>query len=536
MDEPVARTQPAPQQETAFAPAGRASETALAQSYRQCLEHPITRVILESVQGCVLLLNEERQVVAANDEVLEGLRRSGPVCAIGLRPGELLGCIHYVEGPDGCGTSRHCRSCGAVLAILASQVDRRAVEGECRMSMMRDGRRVAAEFRVRATPIDLGDRLLTAFVFNDISAAKRREVFEQAFLHDFSNALGAIEGWGSLLGEGHTADAARQIVALTTNIRDDLELHRTLLEAERNQLAVRNAPCDAPDLLNQLSTFFRFHRCAKDRGLQIHPPPAAARFVTDGRLLMRVLINMVRNALEATPPEGAVGVRFTWQNDRPAFHVHNAGVIDPVHQPHIFERAFTTKGAGRGLGTYSMKLFGETFLGGRVSFTSSEGQGTEFSMVLPALVARAGHASEGSRAPETATISPDEAAAQWILLVDDEDVHLRLSGLLLRRLGYAVRPFRDPAAALQALSDRPASFSAALVDYRMPGMDGLNLARRLHAIRPELPVVLCTGFDDPDVARSAREAGLRAVVRKPTSRERFAEVLRSAGLTPSPSR
>jgi hypothetical protein len=192
--------------------------------------------VLEAVTGFVLILNKNRQILAANREFLDSLERSEPGCLIGLRPGEALNCIHFTEGADGCGTSKHCRSCGSMLAILAAQVNGQPAEGECRLSHYREGKLEAMDLKVRATPLNIRGCDLTAFVFHDISALKRREVLEQIFLHDFLNTIGGIAGWSELLKEGDQYTAAREISALAESLKEDVITQRTLLAAERGEL------------------------------------------------------------------------------------------------------------------------------------------------------------------------------------------------------------------------------------------------------------------------------------------------------------
>jgi signal transduction histidine kinase len=104
----------------------------------------------------------------------------------------------------------------------------------------------------------------------------------------------------------------------------------------------------------------------------------------DPSLLLRVLANMVTNALEATPEGGAVAAGARATAGRVEFFVHNAAAIPPEIRPRIFQRSFSTKARqGRGLGTYGMKLLGERYLGGEVDFTTGESAGTEFRLRLP---------------------------------------------------------------------------------------------------------------------------------------------------------
>ncbi len=105
---------------------------------------------------------------------------------------------------------------------------------------------------------------------------------------------------------------------------------------------------------------------------------------TDARLLRRVLGNMLKNALEAVPPGATVTLGCECSAERVRLSVGNPGAMPSKVQQQVFERSFSTKAErGRGIGTYSMKLLGERYLGGKVSFTSNEAEGTKFFLELP---------------------------------------------------------------------------------------------------------------------------------------------------------
>jgi sensor histidine kinase regulating citrate/malate metabolism len=92
---------------------------------------------------------------------------------------------------------------------------------------------------------------------------------------------------------------------------------------------------------------------------------------------------MAKNAAEATPENGSVKIGYMKKNEMALFSVNNPGNIPVDVRLQIFQRSYSTKGRGRGLGTYSMKLFGETVLKGKVYFTSDEKSGTTFTIELP---------------------------------------------------------------------------------------------------------------------------------------------------------
>jgi len=374
--------------DTWFAPAGRAAPERLAEETRVALQSPVFRAIIESLDGYLMILNPQRQILAVNERLLKDLGLEKPECMIGSRPGEALSCIHATEMTGGCGTSKACATCGAVNAILDSQRNGEAVTSECLATVRRGEVTESAEFRVRATPARVGPFEFTILVFQDISAQKRRDALERVFFHDILNTVGGLMGWSSLLERSideNPRETAQRIVALSRRLTQEIRDQRALLEAESGSLEVMPQPVRPADLFDSLATVFEAHDAARGKNLVLEPPPAGEVIETDESLLMRVLINMTKNALEAIHPGETVTVRFERLPDgRPAFRVHNPGAIPEMIALRIFQRSFSTKGGrGRGIGTYSVKLFGEQYLKGRVGFTSTVEEGTTFFIELP---------------------------------------------------------------------------------------------------------------------------------------------------------
>ena len=374
--------------DTHFAPADRAPSEDLAWLARETVENPIVQAVLDTVEGYVMVLDEHRQILAANPELLQALGLPADSAILGLRAGEALACDHAPEGPNGCGTSQACSQCGALLAVLSAHVELHPVEGECRMSCHRDGRLLAAEYRVRATPLPLGEHTLMVLVLVDISAEKRRDVLESVFLHDVSNTLQGLRSMAEII-QNPKADphvAAQRILDCSLRLREEFDRHRLLMAAEAGTYALRCDEVPVADLLARLESLYAARQRALAGRLHIHKPGPEVRVASDAELILRILENMVTNALEATAFDAPVEVAFSRQEGRACFQVSNPGVIEPQVALQIFQRSFSTKqGKGRGLGTFSMKLFGEAYLGGQVSFTSEAGQGTTFTLELPAL-------------------------------------------------------------------------------------------------------------------------------------------------------
>jgi len=239
---------------------------------------------------------------------------------------------------------------------------------------------------VRATPLEIAGHRFLVLVMRDISAQKRREVLEQIFLHDLMNTLQGLRGWTELLqmSPGNPLAAAQHIVSISDHLTEEVFSQRMLLQAERGELnaVIREVPL--AELLEELEGAILKHRCSENRKLEIRTQAAESRIHSDPRLLQRILLNMAVNAFEATPPGGSVGIRAEGKDGGCLFSVHNPGYIPEDVASRIFLRSFSTKSAsGRGLGTYSMKLLGENILRGKVGFTSTQAEGTNFFLFLP---------------------------------------------------------------------------------------------------------------------------------------------------------
>lgn len=375
-----------PENGTWFAPAERDSKENIIKLADFCLHNPVARAIVDSVDGYVLILNKQRQVLAANPDTLKALNINDTECLLGLRPGELFNCAYSHVEPGGCGTSKNCSTCGAVISILASQELGEPSTNECLMSVASSGKTESHEFKVRATPITLEEIKLTIFVVHDISASKRRDALENVFLHDLGNILTGLQGWSDILVRKpeNASEIAKRIVGLSSHLTQEVQNQRLLLQAERGDLQVTMSEIRVQEIIEGIRSFFSGYSIDKIQRFHTIVTDQTATIVSCEPLLIRVLANMVKNALEATEPPERVKLWYECNEQQHIFSVHNPGVIPQQFALQIFKRSFSTKGgSGRGLGTYSMKLFGERYLNGNVSFTTSEEDGTIFSITLP---------------------------------------------------------------------------------------------------------------------------------------------------------
>lgn len=368
---------------TCFAPPERASPEELLRQQGLLSELPILRQILDGLPGMLMVLNDQRQIVLANRALQRLLGCADGESLLGLRPGEALGCVHAGGSASGCGTSEFCCHCGAVRAILAGQRGETASE-ECRVSRGDGG--AALDLRVQATPfLSNGDRFVLLSV-DDIADEKRRLALERVFFHDVLNTVGNLKSVAELLADatpGETSLYRNLLVNLVDELTHQITEHRDLLAAESDQLTARFVPVRAKELTHNVAETHRSHELARGRPIRV----VAGREVTlssDPNLLRRILANMVKNALEASREGEETTLGWDADGKDVTFWVRNPGAMPRSVQLQVFQRSFSTKGPGRGLGTYGMKLLADRYLGGEVSFTSAPDTGTCFRVRVPA--------------------------------------------------------------------------------------------------------------------------------------------------------
>jgi CheY-like chemotaxis protein len=194
----------------------------------------------------------------------------------------------------------------------------------------------------------------------------------------------------------------------------------------------------------------------------------------------------------------------------------------------MFEPFFTTRppGVGSGLGLAVVHGIMQQHRGGIV-VESEVGKGTTVSCLFPALQAE----QDDEQQPQTVQALPGKG--EHILFVDDESQLTEAGRRRLAKLGYRVTVCNDPHVALEKLADAPGEFDLVVSDYTMPGMSGVELARRIALLDRPVAVVLMTGVlgELPQAVESVQ--GVVAVVRKPLTREELAEAVRR-GLASTP--
>lgn len=367
-------------QETYFAPAQRATAEELTAQLRRISNNPVVDGLMNAASGLLAVLNEERQVLAVNESFLQMLGLSNWEAELGIRLGEAIDCVYADTGPGGCGTSEYCSSCGAAVAMVTALGMNKPVERTCAVTVDRNGRKADLFFRVRSFPVTFDDTRFLLLFLQDHTQPQQWAALERAFFHDISNVLAALLPVSEMVSDAHKDDpAAQHLERLTLRLTQEVALQKALLRSGISGYQPVYFQVSASDILDELMSTFSHHELAATRSLNRPDNVPQTLFKTDFALVVRILGNMIINALEATSEGGQVKLGVEASDDSLAFTVWNREAIPDDVARRVFQRNFSTKpGTGRGLGTYFMKVFGEQVLGGEVDFVTSEEAGTTF--------------------------------------------------------------------------------------------------------------------------------------------------------------
>ncbi|MBF0170854.1 MAG: response regulator [Nitrospinae bacterium] len=354
--------------------------------------------------------------------------------------------------------------------------------------------------------------------------------------HDFNNILSAIIGYSEMALEETPKEA---------------EAYLDLLEALR-------ASHRARDLIRQLLTFARQGE-SEMRALKLSSVvkesvklmratlPANVEIIQDingsgGSVngdptkINQIIMNLCANAAHAMPDGGAITVRLrTVELESPLVTVQGSvppGVyqrltvqdtghgMNPATLRQIFDPFYTTKEVGRGTGLgLAAVLSIVTAHGGGVTVVSSPGAGATFDIYLPLLV-------EEAREEVGAELAAGPKGSERVFFIDDEAPLARMVDKGLSRLGYAVRIFTTAADGLAAFKEAPAAVDVLVTDLSMPQISGAEILRQSRAVRPDLPVIILTGFGETFTREEALRAGVNAYLYKPVAIHELARAIR----------
>jgi PAS domain S-box-containing protein len=356
--------------------------------------------------------------------------------------------------------------------------------------------------------------------------------------HDFNNILSAISGYTelSLLETGEDSPIRSHLSEVLRASQRAREMVRHILTFSRRSEPERK-PIRAFSIVQDALRWLRASVPADIR-IDSRIEQAGGIIVADATQIHQIIMNLCTNAIQAMNQKGDLlevalcniridGAAGQGQPELPPGAYVRLSVRDngegirPQDLNRIFDPYFTTKekDQGTGLGLAVVDGIVKSH-GGAVTVESTLGQGTVFQVYLPAITQEPAEEYEGGRT----LVGGNER----ILLVDDEQPLVEIGRQGLQRLGYRVEARTSSLEALELFRADPGRFDLVISDMAMPNMTGDKLARELMAIRPQCPVILCTGYSEKMSADRARAIGIRAFLLKPLLIETLAAAIRGA--------
>jgi PAS domain S-box-containing protein len=446
------------------------------------------------------------------------------------------------------GRETPCENCGLLGCIqdgathwfeMSETTDRENLFFALGVSPVRDGRgEIIAAVEVIRDITDqkrLADQLLQAQKMEAIGT------LAGGIAHDFNNILTAVLGYAELskLEADPDSDLAHNLAEIISASRRAGDLIRQILtfsrraEFKKQPLQIHSVVKEALKLIRGTipSTIDIRQEIAGDCGT----------ILADVTQIHQVIMNLCTNAYHAMQKQGGiliVGMRNVAINgettdDPPAglapgnyvrLTVSDTGHgMDETTLERVFDPYFTTKkqGEGTGLGLATVHGIVENH-GGTISVKSALNEGTTFDIYFPRVETAFSAALTGWN--ETGTIS----CAARILLVDDEEMLIRLGKSILKKLGHTVTAFSNSQDALDCFRQDPQAFDLLLTDQMMPGLTGLELAQQCLTLRPDLPVILATGYSEAISKEQAQAQGINAILWKPVTINTMAETIQQA--------
>jgi signal transduction histidine kinase/ActR/RegA family two-component response regulator len=354
--------------------------------------------------------------------------------------------------------------------------------------------------------------------------------------HDFNNILSAILGY---------ADMAKDDAPEGSSIRHDLE--KVLQAGNRAKKLVKqilafsrqtDTECILFQPANIVKEAIKMLRPTIPATIDINQNinPKAGVIFADPSQVHQILMNLCTNAFHAMEETGGtldISLKETELDKKDLVHEPGVGAktfvqltvkdtgpgIAPEIRDRIFDPYFTTKEVGKGTGMGLAIIHGIVkSYGGFISLVSEPGKGSAFHVYIPSV--------EKEVLPETTESEDIPRGKERILFIDDEEYIADMGKDMLERIGYSVTIRKSSLDALEKFQNKPDLFDLVITDQTMPGMTGVDLAKRMLLIRPDIPIILCTGYSTTISEEKAKTIGIKEFAYKPILTKDIAKLIR----------
>jgi len=411
---------------------------------------------------------------------------------------------------------------------------------------------------IKKVPVETEDEIgKLAMAFNDMSESLKKREEEKHLLeehlrytkkmeaigtlaggiaHDFNNILAAIIGYTELasLNASKSDSLKRDLdeILKASNRAKDLTKQILLFSRQTEQ---EQKPIKIELIVKEV---LKMMRASLPTTIEIRQKikTGLAPILSDSTEIHRVLMNFCTNAAHAMQKKGGVlQVTLTDMEIDKKTVVQNLDLNPGQYQiltisdtghgmdssviERIFDPFFTTKKHGEGTGMGLAVTHGIVkSCGGAITVSSEVGKGTTFKVFFPVI--------ESEITMESEHYEPVPHGKERILFVDDEAALVEAGRQLLESLGYKVIAKTNGIEALQTFKEQPSNFDVVITDMIMPKMTGKDLSKEILAIRPDIPIIICTGFSEVISEKKAKAIGIREFIMKPILRRDMAKIIR----------
>jgi PAS domain S-box-containing protein len=503
-----------------------------------------------------LIENASDLIVVLNREGIIRFQSPSSLRVLGYTPQELVGrnALEFTHPDD----------IGAALAALAKSDEPGLVPTTVKLRLRhQDGSYHLMDCVGRSVPEEAVDGYIVINMRDITESTALQEKLRQTqrlealgtlaggIAHDFNNILGAMLAFTELarlenpenqpLGE-YLREVMHAGMRATNLVRQILSFSRQQPN-ERKPISLTTVVSEALTLLRPTlpSTLV----------IEAHLPASLPYVLADATQMHQVVMNICTNAAQAMHGRGTLVLRLdalelTKNTSVPhprlapgkylCLSITDTGHgMDAATLERVFEPFFTTKGPGAGTGLGLAVAHGiVNEHDGAIALSSAQGRGTTVMIHLPV-------ADRNTAVPERRVSEPPVGGGERILFVDDEQALCTAAGAILERAGYRAVVYRDSEQAWRHLQREPESFALVVSDLTMPGMTGLDLASRVHDMRPELPILLTSGHAGGLTEQHLHELGISELLEKPFDYQVFTRtvariVRRGSNAKASPAR
>jgi len=356
--------------------------------------------------------------------------------------------------------------------------------------------------------------------------------------HDFNNILAAMQGYielslDDLAQDSPVRDNLEQIMSCTS--RATKLVKQILTFSRKDEAEQEKKPVQISSIVKEVLGMLRSSLPATIKICRkIHA--VSSTVLADPTQIHQVLVNLCTNASHAMRENGGLlevsltdvnlesetgtGDEHLNPGDYIKLSVRDTGCgMEREVSERIFEPFFTTKSVDEGTGLGLSVVHGIIKShDGAITVSSTPGEGTTFDIFLPKI--------ESGESRQTQSAESTGKDREVILLVDDEEMMVDVTRQTLEKLGFAVVAKTGSMDALEAFQEEPEKFDLVITDQVMPNMMGTELARNLISIRPDIPIILCSGFPEKVCVEELKSIGVKEFVTKPISRQEIAAIVR----------